>query len=84
MASWYVGTHVHKISQYVRLKYILSPIRAASCYISVPSLHFSNATPLLQTGMKSLLNSHLRNTLAVIQIAFSTLYLFFLMTLKSI
>lgn len=77
MASWYAGTCFHQISQSVRLKYSLSPILAASCYVSAPSFHFSNATSSLQTGVKTLLSSQLRNALVVIQIAFSRLSLFF-------
>lgn len=69
MASWYEGTCFHKISQYIKLKHILSPIPAASCYVSAPSLPFSDATSLLPTDMKTLLNSLLRNAFVVTQIA---------------
>ena len=62
---------------------MLSPILASSCYISALPLSFSNVTSLLQTVVKTLLNSQLRNALVAIQIAFSRLYFFFLLTLKS-
>lgn len=82
-SSWYAATCFHKISQYFRLKYILSPILAASCCTSAPSLRFSSATSLLQTGVRTLLNFRLRDALVVIQIAFGGLSLFFLLTFKS-